>query len=84
MAKNLLLLERRLTKQDRDNIRFAVWQLRPDQRSLLGRYGIAGLGWLPFDDVLAVLREADVNGLLPDGAASKTIRNLQRLAVRYD
>jgi hypothetical protein len=78
MAKNLFALLPSLTKQDCDNIRFAVWQLRPDKRSGLANYGIGAIGLLDFDDVIAVLREAEDKGLLlPVGAALNTIRNLQ-------
>jgi hypothetical protein len=78
MAENLLALLPCLNKQDRDNIRFAVWQLRPEARSLLAQHGILGIGFLRFDDVIDVLREAEDKGLLlPIGAALNTIRNLQ-------
>jgi hypothetical protein len=68
----------KLTKQDRDNIWFAAWQLRPHVRSALREYGKSAIGFLAFDDVIAVLREAEDKGLLePAGAATNTIRNLQ-------
>jgi hypothetical protein len=75
---NLLPLLHKLTKQDRDNIWFAVWQLRPDKRSMLANYGkIPGIGPLNLDEVIIVLREAESQ--LPGGAADTTIRNLQIL-----
>ena len=79
MRKNLMPLLPKLTKQDRDNIWFAFWQLRPNARRVLDRYGkVAGIGVLAFDDVIAVLHEAEDKGLLePAGAATNTIRNLQ-------
>jgi hypothetical protein len=71
----------KLTKQDRDNIWFAFWQLRPNTRRVLDEYGkVAGISVLAFDDVIAVLREAEARSLLePPGAASNTIRNLRKL-----
>jgi len=78
MRKNIMPLLRKLTKQDRDNIWFAAWQLRPRVRSALKEYGKSAIGLLAFDDVIAVLREAEDKGLLePAGAATNTIRNLQ-------
>ena len=74
MAVNLLTLL--LTKQDRDNIKFAVWQLRPDKRFLL-LAGPVGIFFFDFDEVIDLLREAEDKKLLPDGAALNTIRHLQ-------
>ena len=74
---NLLPLLPKLTKQDRDIIWFAAWQLRPDARPVLADYGKVGIGALAFDDVIAALREAEDKELLePAGAATDTIRNL--------
>ena len=83
MRKNLMPLLPKLTKQDRDNIWFAFWQLRPHARPALDSYGkLAGIGVLAFDDALAVLHEAEDKGLLePAGAATNTIRNLRTLRL---
>ena len=80
---NLLPLLHKLTKQDRDNIWFAVWQLRPDKRFMLANYGkTPGIGLLNLDEVIIVLGEAQSQ--LPDGAANTTISNLQILRDRVE
>ena len=76
MRKNLLPLMPKLTKQDCDNIWFAAWQLRPHVRSALNERGKSAIGFLSFDDVIAVLREAEDKGLL-----APIIRESRRLAM---
>jgi hypothetical protein len=76
MAKNLLTLLPKLTKQDKENIAFAVAQSRPNDR--FAPTDLDKLGLLDRDVAIAALLEAETKKLLPPGAAFQTARKLAR------